>query len=130
MFEEQIARGMEALDDYFEAEDWVFAVDPANLKMNECGQCVVGQLIGWSALTCILPELDRLEPDDDEFFESEQEIIGEHGFDLTPQMHIATMHRARVSGRRRYELSALVWRRLEKEWLDAIKDRIDKGVKV
>jgi hypothetical protein len=130
MFEEQIARGMEALDDYFGAEDWVNAVDPSNFKMDSCDACVVGQLIGWSAVPQILPELDRLEPDNDEFFDDEQEIIAEHGFDLTPQMHTAIMTRARITRRHRHQLADLAWRRLEKEWLDAIKARLNKGVKV
>jgi hypothetical protein len=139
MFEEQIARGMAALDKYFGAEDWVYAIDPAKLKMSVCDACVVGQLIGWSGdnLSELMPQFDELrtqvwEDDDDDlcYEDREQEIIGEHGFDFTPQLSAAINRRSYQVGRTEGELSNLAWRRLEKEWLDAIKARINEGVKV
>jgi hypothetical protein len=139
MFEEKIARGMAAFDRYFGAEDWVYEIDPAKFKMNECGVCVVGQLLGWTGenLGYLLPEMDELftlEDEDDEDFshleEREQQIIGEHGFDFTPQLSYAIERRVRKTGRPTDELSALAWRQLEREWLVAIKKRIDEGVKV
>jgi hypothetical protein len=139
MFEEQIARGMAALDKYFGAEDWVYAIDPGKLRMSECNACVVGQLIGWSGSTldALMPQFDELRThwdEDDEvlisFEDREQEIIGEHGFDFSPHLSQLIERRVYETGRTNRELSNLAWRQLEKEWLDAIKTRINEGVKV
>jgi hypothetical protein len=105
MFEKEIARGKEFLDNYYGTKSWVLELDLGELSLKSGCACVLGQLEGdYDHM------LDRLDMDEEDAIE--------HGFCIN--YHDESVMNADFD----------VWDKLTEEWRITIKDRLDAGIEL
>jgi hypothetical protein len=117
MFEQQVARGAEVLDDEL-GPGWPLLLDLGKLDMANCQACVLGQLMGDYELG-----LEKLTACD---YYGGSDL----GFDIGIFEALETTDEIliRFGDSARETALAGLYMDLEETWLKVVKDRLDKGV--
>jgi hypothetical protein len=105
MFEGQVEKGTEFLDNYYGTKSWVLDLDLGELNLKSGCDCVLGQLNG---------DYDTMM----DILDLEEEDAIELGFCL--DYHDKSVQEAPFD----------VWDKLTEEWRQFIKDRLDVGIEL